>query len=362
LPSTKCPDCRARVRKTETRCQTCGTVNWKNLGRAPLWRASRWAGALGGGALGAWLGLSVLAPLGTFLAFGLAGVVTVSGLLAMFRRQEGGCLIGGAGFASLIAVLAIPASAWPVGAAVLAGSLLAWLGSKGLRGLLGKLLLPKGGRTLKQTRTLIARRLRELRQRLRRMRDLQRQVPGTPAGELTGAAREALVEGEVKLHEQAARYRAQDWRIDYARWRNEVVALSEDADERAVDAKSIGELKLLDNAGRRLLEEIRRDAEALGTDEGSDGAERLEETMGALETLRQRVMLLVAVSESAGLPNADATAFDATAADPRFFEALNVEVDEAELFADLSRLEAEHQELSTELDTQAGGKRRRTRD
>ena len=66
------------------------------------------------------------------------------------------------------------------------------------------------------------------------------------------------------------------------------------------------------------------DAEALATEEGSDGAERLRETMGALETLRQKVMLLVAMSESAGLPNADATAFDATAADPRIFEVLGL--------------------------------------
>ena len=304
----------------------------------------------------------MLAPVGKFLAFALAGGVAVAGLVSLFRRQEGGCLIGGAGLAGLIAVLAIPVSAWPLGAAVLAGALVAWLGGKGLRALLSKFLLGQGGRTLKQSRTLIAKRLRELRQRLRRMRQLQREVPGTPAGELSDAALAALAEGEVKLHEQAARYRAQDWRTDYAQWRNEVVSLSEDADERAVDTKSLAELKLLDASGRRLLGEIRRDAEALATEEGSDGAERLEETMGALETLRQKVMLLVAVSEASGLPNADATAFDATAADPRVFEALNVGDEDAELFADLARLEAEHQALSTELDTQSSSRRSRARD
>lgn len=362
MPSTKCPNCRARVRKAETRCQNCGDVSWKSLGKVPFWRASRWVGALAGGGLGAWLGLAVLAPVGKFLAFAVAGGVAVSGLVALFRRQEGGCLIGGAGLAGLIAVLATPVSAWPVGAAVLSGALLAWLGGKGLRALLGKLLLRKGGHALKESRTLIARRLRELRQRQRRMRDLQREVPGTPAGELSEAALAALVEGEMKLQEQAARYRAQDWRIDYARWRNEVVALSEDADERAVDGKTISELRLLDDAGRRLLAELRRDVEALATEEGGDGAERLEETMGALELLRQRVMLLVAVSEASGMPNADATAFDATAADPRIFESLAGEADDPELFADLARLEAEHAALNSQLDTQAGGRRGRARD
>jgi hypothetical protein len=337
-------------------------VSWKTLGRVPFWRATRWLGSLAGAGLGAWLGFAVLAPVGKFLAFGLAGAVAVTGLVSVFRRQEGGCLIGGAGLAALVAVLAIPVSAWPIGAAVLAGSLLAWLGGKGLRALLAKLLVKRGGHTLKESRTLIARRLRELRQRQRRMRNLQREVPGTPAGELSDAARAALVAGEIKLQEQAARYRAQDWRIDYARWRNEVVALSEDADERAVDSKSIAELRLLDDAGRRLLGEIRRDAEALATEEGSDGAERLEETMDALELLRQRVMLLVAVSESSGMPNADATAFDATAADPRIFEALADDPGDAELFAGLAQLEAEHLALNTELDTHSGGKRKRARD
>ena len=362
MPSTKCPDCRARVRKSETRCQNCGGVSWKTLGRVPFWRASRWVGTLAGGGLGAWLGLAVLAPVGKFLAFAVAGGVAVSGLVALFRRQEGGCLIGGAGLAGLVAILTIPVSAWPVGAAVLAGALLAWLGGKGLRALLAKVLLSKGGHSLKESRTLIARRLRELRQRQRRMRNLQREVPGTPVGELSDAALDALAEGEVKLREQAARYRAQDWRIDYARWRNEVVALSEDADERAVNDKTVAELRLLDQAGRRLLGEIRRDAEAHATEEGGDGVERLEETMDALELLRQRVMLLVAVSEASGMPNADATAFDATAADPRIFEALAAEADDPELFADLAQLEAEHAALNTQLDTQAGGKRKRSRD
>ena len=352
MASTKCADCRARVRKAETRCNNCGAVNWKALGRVPFWRAVRWGGALLGGGLGAWLGFAVLAPVGKLAAFGLAALLAGGGLVQLLRRREGGCLTGGLGVVALASVLLIPASVWPVGAAVLAGLLLGWLGGKLTRTLLARLLVRRGGRTLRESKKIVSQRLRELKSRLRRLRILQREVPGTPRGELSDAAEQALHEGEARLHEQLARYRAQDWRTEYARWRNEVVALAEDADERAVDSKTVGELKLLDDAGRRLLAELRADAEAMATEEGTDGFVRLQESIGALENLRQKVMLLVALSEAVGGPDADATAFDAAAAEPRIFEALHGGADEeADLFADLAKLEAEHAALRAQLDS-----------
>jgi hypothetical protein len=336
-------------------------VNWKGIGRAPLWRLSRWAGTLAGGGLGAWLGWAVLGDASRLLAFGLAGLFAVAGLVPLLRRQEAGCLTAGLGAASLLAVVLIPQAAWPLGAALLLGALGGWLGGKSLRGLLGKLLLGRGGRTLKQTRKLVRRRIRELRARLRRLRGLQREVPGAPAGGLSAAAAEALVEGEARLHEQVARYRAQDWRTDYARWRNEVVALAEDADARAVDTGTIGELKLLDESGRRLLDELRRDAEALATEEGGDGHDRLAETLRALENLRQQVLLQVAVTEASALPSADSTSYDAASSEPRIFEALHGETEDAQLFADLAKLEAEHARLSDDLDRGAAPARPRPR-
>lgn len=361
MPSSKCSSCRARVRASDRRCAACGSPSWKKLGGVPVYRIARWAGLLGGAALGAWLGLGPLAEVSRWGAFGLAGLLALGGLVPLVKRVEGSCFIAGAGLLALAAVLVVPSSVWPVATALFAGGVGAWLGSRLLRGVLARVLHPKQRRTLKEAEKLIRRRLRELRKRRRNLLELTREAESGDDTEASRATVSMIAETDARAQEQLARYRAQLWRLGYARWRNEIVALGEDAEDGAVDQESLAELRRLLEDGRRMLEVALTDENVTGTEEGSEGLQQLRETLTAVENLREMALVLVAAREAGAVPSADATSHEEAATEPRIFEALHGEGVGDEFLSSLAELEREHARLESELAREAAPARSRRR-
>lgn len=344
----QCKGCRSRLRRKDVRCANCGRANLHRLAAIPAFRLASWAGLLGGGLLGAFVGHAWLGGASEWFALALAGLAGVLGLGALWEGEKSGCIPLLLSVVAVVAVILVPTGAFQGMAALLGAGVLGFTGWKGLRAAAKRLLAPPDGRqTFKESEALIRRRLRELRDRWRRLELLgEKAAAGTD--DLLATSADILSQSGERLRAQADAYEAQLWRVAYARWRAELVALAEAVEDGRVDGRVVDDLAELAEAGVDMLRRAEGEPVLHRSEDGRDGIERLRETLDALKNLRKQALLRAAVAEASGVPAAESAA-DAAALEPRTFEALYQESSGEELLDGLEELERKQTLLDSEL-------------